>query len=739
MKKNIIFFILCASLLTFYSNYRLYDQKILEQFYLLDEHIGYEFFIPETELLADPDVIYPILADTSSDLQVNIFRSVINNKPDNQMEFMKYILLNQESTMFDNIKLESGRVLDTTDSQNKERYISTTSSPDSDQVGVIKEFGGNNNITIKPLISSYDYLPVSGYYYIETSENNLIPFLEQFSLNLREFYSQKGISVQYSPATFTIYNSTKVGFPSTSMVDVTNMLYILVIITAFYMLYYNFKETKRVGIYKLLGIPTLKIWYYFIGKTIVISSFINLFMVLVLSIVIPNSTVHFFFYSLYEQFKLLIIIVVLTLPSYIYISRTNIKEAIKNKKYTKIIFAMNTLLKISTTIIVISLFSTLSGQYNTLKSEQDDLESWKRSNQYGVFYPVNAGYDATDFQNSAVQYIRTTAGQLYPVLNELGSVLINSRQYEEMALLLNKNYEGIRSLQVNPNYLKEFPVYDTKGEPIYIPEEEVSWIILVPEKLKNQEKQIVQFFRDERDQRIAFEKEQLKNEISPSTEMQNIQIIWYANHQDIFSFNPDVYPNNNNLITEPIIQVITEQNSLVGDRDAILGNGSSDPIKIKLIDGDTAKTYRFLESTLKELKLDDNLHYLITVDQYIAEKVYALQQRFYSTSFALAISVLILCFLLIQNLSIMFNKFQQKFIIRGIFGLSIPRKYKEFIYIFGISWIIIGICCYLLGILNLALPISLFFALILLELCFSVVWLTRLSSKHIIKLLKGGQ
>ncbi|MGC5774854.1 DUF1430 domain-containing protein [Paenibacillus pabuli] len=738
MKRLVTFFILLTCFISFYTSYNVYDQQEIERVYGLDQQLGSEFFIPDNLVLSNPDEIYPILLNTSTKMHVNIMRPAINNKPDQQIELVKYILLNGETSFFDAFKLGSGRVLNDKDTLSTTMYMSTSTHGDQNQVGVIEEFGGNDTITIRTLKSSYNYLPVSGYYYLEADQTVLNTFLEKFSQNLNNHYSQQGLSVNFSPNDFTNTTSPKDSYKPSPKSDVKTLSYILMFINGFFVLYYSFKETKRVAVYKLIGFSTIRIWTEVIGKNVTFIFALSAGFALFLFLLVPHSSILFFYFLIYEQVKLFLIVVISTIPALIYMNYIKISDAIKNRNKTFLIFLINVPLKIVTTIVVMFLFSVLVSQYNAVKNEEYNLRNWKESSGFGVFYPVNQGYDAIDFQNGAIRFIRATAGQLYPVLNELGSLLINSRQYEETALLLDKDYSGFRSLQVNTNYLREFPVYDNSGKPILISDQETSWIILVPEQFKNQEDEIVHFFKDEREQRSKFEKEQLQLEIPVLKEQQNIQIIWSANHQNIFSFNPDVNPKNNNTILDPIIQVVTEKNSLLGDRDAILGGGSTDPMKVKLLDGDTAGTYSLLEPTLKEYQLDDNLHYLITVDQYIAEKLYHLQKQLYSTLVSLIISVIIFCLLMIQHLSILFSKFQQKFIMRGLFGLSDAKKYKEFILFFSIIWGSASIGIYVLGLFDSLLTIVIVIALIILELCFSVAWLTRISRKHAIKMLKGG-
>lgn len=116
-------------------------------------------------------------------------------------------------------------------------------------------------------------------------------------------------------------------------------------------------------------------------------------------------------------------------------------------------------------------------------------------------------------------------------------------------------------------------------------------------------------------------------------------------------------------------------------------------MKVKLINRDTEQTLQALEPELKRLKLDDNLPSLITVEQYVLGQIYELQKQrnqllFISLGMAAGLLVLV-----VQNLSIFFSKYQQRIIVRRLFGTGFFRTYKEYLWLLTATWVIqIGIC-----------------------------------------------
>ena len=74
------------------------------------------------------------------------------------------------------------------------------------------------------------------------------------------------------------------------------------------------------------------------------------------------------------------------------------------------------------------------------------------------------------------------------------------------------------------------------------------------------------------------------------------------------------------MISDTIVEVITEYNSFPTERWGILGGGSTDPLKVKLIDNDPQVTMENLTPLLKELNLDSQLKYLVPANELALDK-----------------------------------------------------------------------------------------------------------------------
>jgi putative ABC transport system permease protein len=132
--------------------------------------------------------------------------------------------------------------------------------------------------------------------------------------------------------------------------------------------------------------------------------------------------------------------------------------------------------------------------------------------------------------------------------------------------------------------------------------------------------------------------------------------------------------------------VITSANSLGIDRANMLSGGGGTAMKIRLLGGDTVRTQQDLLPTLKRLKLDDNLPYLITMDQYVSQQIAALDSGIRSVEFAGLVLFVGLLVLAVQSLSILFERYSRRITVRRLFGAGFMRTYREPLLIFTVVW-----------------------------------------------------
>lgn len=644
--------------------------------------------IPNNGIFASPDEIYPILLEAAIETRVNIFRTNIDYSVDDEVQIHKYVLLTDNTRLFSSLRLKSGKFLTAEDTQHGSYFLSNVDSGDQNQVGIINSFGNNYLFEMKPLQFAYTHLPVEGQYLVESSEEQYNEFIERIILKVNKLVDEKTL---LTPEDFKYqtYNSGEIEIKEEFL---TYIKYLIFIITIIMLIYYVFNESKRIGVMKMHGLSNLLLWYFVVGRWISVIFLLSLVASVIASLLIKNVTVQFIGSVVISELISYIIVNLISLIAYIYISRIRVIDAIKSRKETNSIFALNTLLKIGSSLFLILIILSIWNQYNNLHIKQENLKSWERSKDYGVFYPLKVGNDLEDVNNGGNMMTRAQVTGLYPLLNQMGAIYIDAGEYEQQAILLNR--EGIRKISVNLNYLHEFPVYDTQKNSVNISEDTSDLILLVPEKYRNNEKSILDYIRKTRKSRVEADEFLFKVHVTDRIKNQQLKIIWIANEQKIFSFNPDVFRLEKNMIVGPIIQVITEQNSLVADKaNMTTGGGGGDPLKVKLINRDSQKTLEALEPELKRLKLDDNMTNLISVNQYILKQIYDLQKQrnqLLFISFGLVAGLLVL---VVQNLSVFFSKYKRRFIIRRLFGIGFFRTYKEYMWLLTATWVIqIGTC-----------------------------------------------
>src|SRR6185312_13566649 len=99
-----------------------------------------------------------------------------------------------------------------------------------------------------------------------------------------------------------------------------------------------------------------------------------------------------------------------------------------------------------------------------------------------------------DYQTGGAGPTTAEVFDLYPMLNARGSLYVDTNAFEPAALAEPLQPGTYRSMIVNPNYLRAYPVQDIAHTPITIPESATDWIVLVPDTLRPESQAIEAFF-----------------------------------------------------------------------------------------------------------------------------------------------------------------------------------------------------------------------------------------------------
>lgn len=640
----------------------------------VEYQIGQAFEIPDSAELSNPDTIYPCLERIANQLQVNIFRHQNTLDKDKKLEIRKYALITSKTEFFQFFNLRDQK--HQLEKIGEQEYLSTQKSDDPNQIGTIKS---KEQVYVGHLKQLYNISRVKGVYFVELPSGlSYDMFLEAMVEELNQT-----LHTNFIVDDFRLTEPYVPGYINEDwLLDVFEMM--VIILTIVLIVYVLLKQSRKISIYHLFGFSNIKIWlkmvYFKLTGVFVLSTVLLLIWAL-----IRENDIEFVHRFLRKQVVTYVILTVISIIPLGVIASTNIYLNLKNKEYSRPIFVFNCVIKGLLTYVMIAVgvssFTNIQSSYHYLSS----LKNWEKGNSYGVFYPLLGGDNDTN--EGMIKSLVVASTELYHELNRQGAILINAREYEEDALILNQEYQGIFSIRVNPNYLKEFPLYDEFGNQVVIDEKTTEQILLVPSQYKEFEQEILDFFEENRWLTYEFDKNNFSKEVS--FEPKEIKIIWLQNNQSIFSFNPDVYKEENNMISDTIVEVITEQNSFPTERWGILGGGSTDPFKVKLIDNDPEVTMKSLRPLLKELNLEDNLKYLVPANELALDKVKELREELKVYGGIFVIDLLIFSFLLLQNTGIHFTKYKKEIVVKRLHGYGYIKAYRKYWMILLINWTIL--------------------------------------------------
>ena len=643
--------------------------------------VGQPFTIPGDPRLADPVKMYAALRTAAADARVNVFRTSVGYTPDGRPQVTQYILLTTSTHLFDAFSLRSGRWLSPADADHPERFLSTTQTGSRDQVGVLGAFGGNDLVAIRSLRSAFDSLPVAATYDVESSDQSSF---DRFLNSLAQASSQLAGGVGlFTAASFKGGIDSFAGY-TTDFAPILNAVqYVIIFFAALFLAFQVLHEAKKAGVMKLHGFGVVRVWFAIAGRLILISLVTSEAIALVASRFVPDTTFEFTASVGLTIVRAFAVMLVASIVAVAYVVRTNISNSIKNRKDTRGVFAVNTLVKIACSVALIAVGAGLWLQYTNAAGERQQFGNWDRARGFGIFYPGEVGNDLVETETGGNATTAAEVYDLYPLLNDRGALYVDASNYEPVALAESFPPGAYRTIDVNVNYLKQFPLRDDSGRTIVIGEDTSDWVVLAPSRYRSQQAEILAYFQLQRTGNGSAEQAAFGRAAPASVAHQKVFIIWMQDNQAVFSFNPLVNPGHGNNIVDPFIEVMTSANSLGLDRANMIG---ATALKIRLLDGDTVRTLQDLLPTLKRLKLDDNLPYLITMDEYVSQQIARLDNGIRSVELAGIALFVGLLILAVQSISILFERYSRRITVRRLFGAGFMRTYREPLLIFTAVW-----------------------------------------------------
>ena len=659
--------------LTIYINMVQESNKEILKYGNLEQECCESFMIPDLEEVTEPDKLFEILLETANETEGNIIKtSLIDGDSKGQYKITKYILItNDDSAYMDFYDLKKGTNLTSQRTQTIDSgfFVSTEDSLDANQVGVLKNHMLNMQLSIYSMGNLFDYLKGSGLYYVELPEDKSIDeFTQILQANI-----QKECGIYVDVEDLEGQTST-IGIP---YVDLAQYYVVLLVVGGLFLIlimYYLLKKRRVITIMRLYGLRDWTVFVNLFKNTIMTYP---VFMVILFAVlVIWHREMPYVLQVMKYAIALYPCVLLAFWCIYKLLNKKfDFLQALKGKKYIKGILALNIVAEL---LCIIFVFYSGAGIYTDIKQLLQDKEkykSWSVAEDYGVFYPLYVGEEQT--QKEEIERDKVIGNELYSYLNSQGALFVNAKEYEEEYISLNAeymtdNYE--QSLQVNPNYLQKYEVYDEDGNRILVDESETDLILLVPEYEKEKEEEIIAYYKKQQASYGEVAQDYYGENID-SLENQNIEIIWMKDDQTIFTFNPSVDLNKSS-VDNPIIQVLTEKNSYLPQRIGVLGNGNTDPLKVKL-NGSSKDTYESMKEVLEELGLSDNLKAIVSVNEQATASLVTIKANLHLAIRLLLMLVALVLYLAYQTIYLMFEKNKKQYIVMNLFGLRMRMIYRK--------------------------------------------------------------
>ncbi|MBX4262367.1 DUF1430 domain-containing protein [Clostridium estertheticum] len=650
---------------------------------------------------ASSEQTYKTLVKVANKYNASIYNSTISFVKDKSI-LTKYVYCN-EDYFFGKFKLIHGKMI-AQNNKNVNSLVATFETGNKNQIGTIYDFRSNDKMVITTLESAVNKKSFSGDYIVNLKNpNNIDKFIDELTVNLKVDVIKKDIAASESVNSLQAY-------------IVIIIMYVILILIIFYKLLNSYKEF---GIKKMLGFTTIDIWIKDITSLIKLQLIINVIIDISLFIIMLKGYSNYLNSFIFKVCMSLIIQLImsfmfLSVP-YIYISKITISNMIKNKKNMKAIVTFNSILKTILLITFILVSSISLKENDSIKSFYNtSFEQWEKTKDYAFI----GGLKPIDYAELQSEAFNLKLKKLYLYLNDKGGILADFKAFNQQRMEMNKNANIANQVKavatVNPNYLINNNFYDSKNKKISILESERDSIIIIPYKYIKSEKEIKNYFS------------YLENDI---------KIIWSKDNQKLFSYDIDVNSKYGNMVTDPLLMVITKSNGDLHDYAKVAGE-EGDPFKFKSTNRDNPQgTFK---NKAKELGIYNKLVNVYSVYDEVSLKIYELKQKLFVISVVILLCIIIIIFIILQNTFNYFEENKQLLSIKTFHGYKHYDKYRDYYLKMLYSWIIIAIFIISKNGVKPDNSWSIFIGALVMDIIISAISIKKIEKRNIIKVIKRG-
>lgn len=629
----IILMVVSSMLICITGSYHYYKEQANKQYMLSnDQYTPFEF--PEQS--TNPNYYrheINAINDTAKQLNINYLKrqrysgwEKINNRLDYNQEIQ-------------NVEFQVAAITKTKVTENFNLSATIVTKPTHNLNTTLKGFSVKL-VPISDTLQNKDKR--EGTFFLETTNTQKIT--QFFDILNQKMY---GSSQKYSTSDYIINNPEKIAkldFQDSSQLYMLEKLLLLFLIL--FIVVIQLSNSQKMAVYKLNGLTTFKSFILSFGKIWIVSLFITL-----LCNVIGQ---HYFNWKITQSTYLYQSIIYLVVPLINFIlidiiQSLSVINQINKKNYAKLLFGgIYTLKGLALGVSIFALVPLAqvgNNAMNLLHSNGNNT----RQTDYGVFYPAVIGNNTRAHTLSDSKYLDDS---MYLPLNKKRALIIDDHD------LGQKISENIKFVKVNPNYLKEFPLYDVNGKIISVSNTDETITLAIPTTKKIDRSSLIQYVQA-----------MSKNEIGWQPKIKIINTLPKLNTKFI-----DI--NTNNIINNEVIFITTMKNSSFVQRNIMNGQGLGDGLKMP-INQNTTKTFNRVKSHLLDGNYYDNYPQIVSLRQLPLEQLKVALGNVLAQSLLVISGILFSTILIVYTTLIFFKAFKRSIAIKRINGYSILLAYHK--------------------------------------------------------------
>lgn len=691
LKLNAVIVILLATILMFF-NYKNNDAIYWTSWGKIEN--SQSIYLRNTGYVGSD--LYEIMSQIAKEVKVNLIKTdyVVEN---NEEKIIKSIYLGDEkNNLFAHHSLHSGQWL-TKDDNDSNQYLSTKETQDPLCKGHLFDFLDDNQVEIWTLTRfMQERGSLDGDYIVSSHDSKAITTF------INELSNQTGIKVEDLTQQKTFVSIEKSPVETMTMVGIIISLFIFVLLVMFYAI----QNSKQIGIMKLHGYSNLFIWESLISSIFFTMVLFAIILDIFLVFFIKNNAMNFMFAIFKIELFTIFLMLLASMLIYAIIKRNKISNLIKNKKTVKHILSVTYAVK-SVILFVLVIFSIIIGSgLQQANEELSKMKHWEAVGDFGVLVNLKTGDDAQSIRQGGIKLSQDFANY-YSYLEKEGAIYTNvmtfsphtqfQTKYDEATgsygyvdyfqhELVTKNYT-VMTFQINDNYLKRYPLYDTNGNKIEVSNRKER-LILIPESKQHEQKQLEEIYKASYIDSIkSSERRQgIINDTIPEVQIRSV--IYKEDPKGYFTFST-AFEASNYVVHTPIFEVLNDENMTFLEKSNISTVGLSSLLKLDLKGVSSKQFNQDIISTLKTYHLDDNELKYMTINEVFSTQINVLKSVSKQYMLALIIIFLVMIMITFHLARLFIEAKKQKYCVEKLYGYSFIERYKKILSFEVLSTIII--------------------------------------------------